>query len=81
MHWYMNNNTCCLTETEKLFRNVKTDELFFEKLVGPVYKPRHDPFIIITMISLWFINYNSSREHIDKTREKINILINKYGGW
>lgn len=77
----MNNNTCCLTETEKLFRNVKTDELFFERLVGPVYKPRYDPIIIMSMISLWFINLYSAKESIDKTKVKFNIFINKYGGW
>ena len=53
MHWVTNDNTCCLTVTEAFFRqDVEKKDLFFHRLIGPVYEPRHDQFIIIGMLGL-----------------------------
>jgi hypothetical protein len=53
IHWLANDNTCCLTLLEKYFRkNCNSKDLFFQRLVGPVYQPRHDKFIIYGMILL-----------------------------
>ena len=53
LHWAANDNTCCLTVTEAYFRDgVPRSELFFQKLIGPVYEPRHDSLIILGMLLL-----------------------------
>lgn len=37
-HWLMNNDTCCLTELEKLLRGVKDNECFTNQILSPIYK-------------------------------------------
>jgi hypothetical protein len=36
-HWYLNNNTCCLTITEAYIRGIPTGESFLHKIVSPMY--------------------------------------------
>lgn len=36
-HWYLNNNSCCLTLFESTIRGVKTSNTFMHKLVSPMY--------------------------------------------
>ena len=39
VHWHLNNDVCALTLLEHfLFPETKKDELFVQRLVGPVYK-------------------------------------------
>lgn len=65
LHWVTNNNTCCLTVTEKFLRNVKTDkdaqECFTCKLIEPIYdfKKNHEAqsaIIYVITIILWIIS-------------------------
>lgn len=72
LHWLMNNNTCCLTITEKYIREKNTgtiindDDCFTYKLIAPIYDFNKDnqsfsTFIYLTTITLWFISvYNLS---------------------
>lgn len=54
-HWLVNDNTCCLTLIEQALRkNCDKEQLFFQRLVGPVYQPRHDGIIILAMVYLMF---------------------------
>lgn len=36
-HWYLNNNTCCLTIAESYLRGVPTNESFLHKIISPIY--------------------------------------------
>lgn len=55
-HWITNDDTCCLTELEKLVTNKKTNnETFIGKIVGPVYKITNFQIKLITFV-LYFIS-------------------------
>jgi len=74
LHWVTNDNTCCLTVTEAYFRKgVGKEDLFFQKLIGPVYKPRHDVMIVGGMIILLGI----SLYKIYKRKDRIEVVFNK----
>jgi len=71
LHWAANDNTCCLTVTESYFRKgVSKNDLFFHRLVGPVYEPRHDTFILVGMLTLLGI----SLYKIYKRKERIEAI-------
>lgn len=57
LHWHLNDNRCCLTALENKFRNVSHEELFFQKLMGPIYTPCGFSILLLTGI-LWCISFN-----------------------
>ena len=86
LHWLLNNNTCCLTVTEKFIREkntgttVKEQDCFTYKLVAPIYDFNKDhetfsSFIYILTISLWFISvFNISHKICTHQINSINDL-------
>jgi c-di-AMP phosphodiesterase-like protein len=86
MHWVLNNNTCCLTVTEKFIREVNTgtkvkdNDCFTYKLVAPIYDFNKDhealsTFTYILTISLWFISvFNISNKICTNQIKSINDL-------
>lgn len=70
LHWVTNDNTCCLTVTEAYFRKgVPKDELFFQKLIGPVYEPRYDIMIIggmLLLLGITLFKVYNRKERIEK---------------
>jgi predicted ferric reductase len=55
-HWITNNDTCFLTELEKLFTKKKDNrETFMGSIMGPVYEPQSFQIYILCII-LWIIS-------------------------
>lgn len=64
LHWFMNNDICCLTITERILTGRSNDESFMHRLVSPVYKIPDKQLawvskvvvcfmIILTLIKFW----------------------------
>lgn len=54
-HWYMNNDVCFLTMLEHRFfprEGARKEDLFFQRLVGPVYNVQHRDVHILTLVIL-----------------------------
>lgn len=46
LHWYLNNNICCLTLMEKIIRGKSDDEeTFFGQIFGKVYSIGKDSYV------------------------------------
>jgi len=57
LHWYLNNDICVLTLLEQfLFPNPNNnkDELFFQKLIGPIYNIDNVQLNVCTILLLFF---------------------------
>lgn len=75
LHWTLNDNTCCLTLLEQAFRkNCSRDELFFHRLVGPVYKPQHNTLIVIGMLLLMMKSCDNVYNRYDELTETMTSL-------
>jgi hypothetical protein len=37
VHWWLNNDTCCLTVAESWLRGIEMEDSFMHRLVSPVY--------------------------------------------
>lgn len=60
LHWYLNDNRCCLTILEKRLRNIDDDnQTFFHNFMGPIYTKNSNPLIIMIMIVLWLFSLMS----------------------
>jgi hypothetical protein len=56
LHWILNNDTCALTELEKLVTGKKCNEdTFVGSIVSPVYKLESNDIKIITLM-LWMVS-------------------------
>lgn len=56
LHWVTNNDTCALTELEKLLSNKRNNqETFIGSIVSPVYKLENNDLKIASML-LWLIS-------------------------
>ena len=73
-HWLSNDNTCCLTILEQALRkNCDKEQLFFQRLVGPVYEPRHDSLIVAGML---YLMYKSTKDVYERKEElKTNLRL------
>ena len=81
IHWITNDNTCCLTVTEAYFRKgVPKNELFFQRLVGPVYEPRYDGVIISGMLLLLAISMYRVYQKKDRIEAVFRMLYNDVFG-
>lgn len=65
LHWLTNNNTCCLTMTEKYLRGIKNkkdeDECFTCRLINPIFNFKLkdkdiNKYLYMLVISLWIIS-------------------------
>jgi hypothetical protein len=86
LHWLLNNNTCCLTVTEKYIRektlgnNVDSKDCFTYKLIAPIYdfNKNHENFsmfIYTITICIWLISvYNISSKLCNGEITKIEDL-------
>lgn len=84
LHWVLNNNTCCLTITEKYIREknagtiVNENDCFTYKLIAPIYDfnknyEAFSSFIYISTISLWLVSiYNLSYKYCSGEINSIN---------
>jgi len=83
VHWFLNNQVCCLTELEKMCRGKECDsETFFGQLVGPVYSANtENQFAWSLMIFLFLFNlkkmYDYREDFSDKLKKIYNLFINK----
>jgi hypothetical protein len=56
LHWKLNNDTCLLTEIEKVITRKKhNNNTFIGSILGPIYEPKSTT-IQLLCISLWFIS-------------------------
>ena len=56
IHWKLNNDTCALTEIEKLITREKNNSnTFIGSIIGPVYEPKSTQIQVISVI-LWCIS-------------------------
>jgi hypothetical protein len=56
LHWALNDDTCFLTDLERMFTDVPKERTFMGRLLGPVYKLSDDEIgkgIKIVLFSLW----------------------------
>lgn len=67
LHWILNNNTCCLTVTEKYIRQkaigtkINEEDCFSYQLIAPIYdfNKNHETFstfIYVITISVWLVS-------------------------
>jgi hypothetical protein len=54
VHWYCNNDICCLTELEKFLTNKPGDATFIGSIISPVYRVENKQ-IKMTTYALWII--------------------------
>lgn len=77
-HWISNDNSCCLTLLEQALRkNCDKDQLFFQRLVGPVYKPRHDSLIVAGMLYLMYKSTKDVYERKEELRTNLRLIFDK----
>jgi uncharacterized membrane protein len=77
VHWICNNQVCCLTEIEKLFRGKDCDsETFFGQLVGPVYNAHQGNEIAwVVILILFAFNLKKLYDNREDLKEKIKIVM------
>jgi hypothetical protein len=83
-HWYLNNNTCCLTITESYLRGISTQESFLHQFISPMYSyPVSEDnissisyLVVIVLMSVSFFRFTSSNKFQDflKNPSKINLI-------
>ena len=61
LHWALNDDTCFLTDIERMVTNVPKERTFMGRLVGPIYNLSDDAIgkgIKIVLFSLWlYVQY------------------------
>lgn len=81
VHWLTNNDTCALTEVEKLLsKKTQNTETFVGSIVSPVYKIESGDVKILTLL-LWVFSLSQSfqcrRKLLEKFTEPVRMMIPK----
>src|SRR5579871_866178 len=72
LHWFMNNDVCCLTITERIITGRTNDESYMHRLVSPIYKIPDKQLawlskvvvyvlIILTLVKFWKLGLTPRR--------------------
>lgn len=81
VHWMMNDQTCCLTLLEKMFRGTEHDsETFFGNLMGPIYSANSNTYSWIIILVLFIYNLKKFYEYRGDLVHKIKVIFNKGDG-
>ena len=73
IHWVTNEDTCCLTTLEQMFRSgTQKSELFFQRLVGSVYQPQSYA-TTIGMIGLGSVSVYRSYVNKDTLKKRFSL--------
>jgi hypothetical protein len=88
LHWILNNDTCAITEIEKIMRKkinggkeVNQNDCFSYKIISPIYNflsnnPNYSKLSWFITILLWSISIYKLQYHKEQIKEIINIYYN-----
>ena len=81
IHWYMNNNICCLSATEAYFRGIPYTESFTHDIIAPVYdflniSTGWDTICYVLLISLMAVSIYKIYNNYDEIKSKLLNIFN-----